>query len=68
VGLSPLGQVAVEAMLDDGILVDITHMRERSIDDTFALLERRAPGQPIPVIATHGACRFGKLEYCLRTR
>lgn len=64
VGLSPLGHVALEAMLDEGILVDITHMRERSINDTFAVLERRAPGQPIPVIATHGACRFGNHEYC----
>jgi microsomal dipeptidase-like Zn-dependent dipeptidase len=64
VGLSPLGRAAVEAMLDEGILVDITHMRERSINDTFALLERRAPGVPIPVIGTHGACRLGGLEYC----
>jgi microsomal dipeptidase-like Zn-dependent dipeptidase len=65
VGLSALGQAAVEAMLDHGVLIDITHMRERTINDTFALLERRAPGQPIPVIATHMACRLGKLEYCL---
>jgi membrane dipeptidase len=64
VGLSRLGRVAVNAMLDDGILVDITHMRKRSIDETFTLLEERAPGELIPVIATHMACRLGKLEYC----
>jgi microsomal dipeptidase-like Zn-dependent dipeptidase len=65
-GLSELGVAAVNAMLDEGILVDITHMRDRSIAETFALLERRAPGQPIPVIGTHGACRFSGLEYCFR--
>jgi microsomal dipeptidase-like Zn-dependent dipeptidase len=64
VGLTPLGRAAVEAMAQHGILVDITHMSERSIADTFALLDERDPGKRIPVIATHMACRFGGLEYC----
>src|SRR5947209_4972018 len=40
-GLSALGRAAVEAMLENGILVDITHMSAKSIDDTFALLDER---------------------------
>jgi microsomal dipeptidase-like Zn-dependent dipeptidase len=63
-GLSPLGRVAVEAMLQHRILVDITHMSARSIADTFALLDERDPEKTAPVIATHMACRFGGLEYC----
>jgi microsomal dipeptidase-like Zn-dependent dipeptidase len=61
-GLSALGRAAVEAMADEGVLIDITHMSQRSIDDTFALLDAR--DRPVPVIATHMACRFGKLGYC----
>jgi microsomal dipeptidase-like Zn-dependent dipeptidase len=63
-GLSGFGRAAINAVLDHGILVDITHMSARSIADTFALLEERDPGKRIPVIATHMACRFGGLEYC----
>ncbi len=62
-GLSPLGHAVVEAMIDAGILIDITHMSRRAIDDTFAVLERRDPGRTVPVIATHMACRLGGLEY-----
>jgi microsomal dipeptidase-like Zn-dependent dipeptidase len=64
-GLSPLGRAAVEAMVDHGILVDITHMSARAITDTFAVLDRRDPDRQVPVLATHMAYRFGKLEYCL---
>jgi microsomal dipeptidase-like Zn-dependent dipeptidase len=64
-GLSPLGHAAVEAMVREGILVDITHMSRMAVDDTFALLTRCDPDGRVPVIATHMACRFGGLEYCL---
>lgn len=62
-GLTELGRELVEAMVDEGILVDITHMREQSIRDVFALLDARDPDREIPVIATHMAYRFGGLEY-----
>jgi microsomal dipeptidase-like Zn-dependent dipeptidase len=64
-GLTPLGRAAIEAMIDEAILVDITHMSPRATEDTFTLLDRRDPDRRIPVIATHMACRFGRLEYCL---
>jgi microsomal dipeptidase-like Zn-dependent dipeptidase len=63
-GLIPLGRQLVEAMIDEGILVDLTHMRAQSIRDVFALLDARDPAGEIPVIATHMAYRFGGLEYC----
>ena len=62
-GLTPLGRELVQAMIDEGILVDLTHMRAQSIRDVFALLDARDPAGEIAVIATHMAYRFGGLEY-----
>jgi membrane dipeptidase len=62
-GLTPLGREVVEAMVDQGILVDLTHMRSQSIRDVLNLLDARDPANEIPVIATHMAYRFGGLEY-----
>jgi microsomal dipeptidase-like Zn-dependent dipeptidase len=62
-GLTPRGRDLVEAMIDEGILVDLTHMRAESIRDVFALLDARDPAGEIPVMATHMAYRFGGLEY-----
>ena len=62
-GLTALGRELVEAMVDEGILVDITHMRAQSIRDVLTLLDARDPAREVPVIATHMAYRFGGLEY-----
>jgi microsomal dipeptidase-like Zn-dependent dipeptidase len=56
--LPALGRVALEALVENGILIDITHMSEAAIRETFAVLH---PDDP--VIATHTAFRFGGLEY-----
>jgi microsomal dipeptidase-like Zn-dependent dipeptidase len=61
-GLTPLGAAAVRAMYRHRVLVDISHMSERSIDDTFALLEqldRESGAAPadFPVLATHVGVR-----------
>jgi microsomal dipeptidase-like Zn-dependent dipeptidase len=60
VGLSPLGTAAARALARERVLVDITHMSERAIADTFSAL-----GPDVPVIASHMACRFRKLSYNL---
>jgi membrane dipeptidase len=60
VGLTELGTAAARALVRERMLVDITHMTERSIADTFATV-----GPEAPVIASHMACRFGKLTYNL---
>ena len=64
-GLSAIGRAAVEAMVEHRVLVDITHMSEPSLADTFELLDRSDPERTLPVIATHMACRFGHLGYNL---
>ena len=67
-GLTELGRVTVNAMLDEGILVDITHMNERAASETLDIYDERDKGKTVPVLATHMACRLGKYEYCLTDR
>ena len=62
VGLTSLGEAAVRSMYRHKVLVDISHMRQDSIDDTFALIERLdaesgADPHAYPVIATHEGMR-----------
>jgi microsomal dipeptidase-like Zn-dependent dipeptidase len=70
VGLSELGRAAVEALYEQRILIDLTHMSERAMDETLDLLDeldRRSGAAPAeyPVLATHAGFRFGKQEYIL---
>jgi Membrane dipeptidase (Peptidase family M19) len=51
-GLSALGEAAVEAMVDQRILIDVTHMSRPALDDTFSLLEKRERENRVPVIAS----------------
>lgn len=70
VGLTELGEEAVRAMYKYGVLIDISHMSQRAIDETFAMLaeldEREGKGAAeFPVIATHAGFRFGEQSYML---
>ena len=67
-GLSELGEAAIEAMVEHHVLVDITHMSDRAVDQTFALLDSLDPGRRVAVIATHCGYRFGEMEYLLAAR
>jgi membrane dipeptidase len=63
-GLTPLGVAAVRAMAEHHVLVDITHMNQRAIDETLQLLGAM-PDNP-PLIASHIACRLkGGADYNL---
>jgi len=64
-GLSDLGEAAVKAMVGEHIVIDVSHMSERSLTDTFALLDRLDPEKSVPVMATHAGYRFGAQEYML---
>jgi microsomal dipeptidase-like Zn-dependent dipeptidase len=59
-GLTPLGEAALRAMVENRVLVDITHMNEKAIAHAFKLLDADTP-----VIASHIACRVGSAEYNL---
>lgn len=65
VGLGELGRAAVRAMAREGVIVDLSHMSERALDDTFSLLDQLDPAREVPVMATHGGCRFGRQDYNL---
>jgi microsomal dipeptidase-like Zn-dependent dipeptidase len=59
-GLTDLGREVVEAMHKYKVAIDITHMSETAIADTFALvreLDGEDPPGDFPVIATHAAMR-----------
>jgi microsomal dipeptidase-like Zn-dependent dipeptidase len=57
-GLTSLGRAMVEAMLEQGVLVDLTHMSEQAFSATLGLLDSQDPALRIPVLATHVAYRF----------
>ena len=64
-GLTDRGEVAVRAMAQHGILVDISHMHPRALADTWELLDEVAP--TMPVIASHAGFRFHGNPYMLDT-
>jgi microsomal dipeptidase-like Zn-dependent dipeptidase len=64
-GLSDLGRAAIEAMVREGVLLDLTHMSRRALADTFALLDDLDPEGSVPVLASHVAYRFGDRGYNL---
>jgi microsomal dipeptidase-like Zn-dependent dipeptidase len=62
-GLTDIGAALIDAMANERILVDVTHMTELAMCDTF---DRLPPD--VPVIASHMACRFGGYAYNLTDR
>jgi microsomal dipeptidase-like Zn-dependent dipeptidase len=68
IGLDPLGKTLIRAMVEHGIIVDVTHMSELGMRQTFDLLDEIDPAKEVPVIATHIACalKIGGYEYNLK--
>ena len=64
-GLTDRGAAALRAMVRHGVLLDISHMREDALRETFALLDELDPDCKVPVLASHVGYRFGKQEYML---
>lgn len=50
-GLSPLGETLVGMLMDRGMIIDIDHMSNHSLDKTLDLAEARFP--KYPVVASH---------------
>ena len=60
IGLTELGEKLIEAMYRHKILIDISHMSERAVKETFKLVERLegdGPREHYPIIATHVGMR-----------
>ena len=62
-GLTTRGRAAVRAMVEHGVIVDISHMAPAAVEDTFRLLDEIDPGRTVPVISSHAGYRFGRQEY-----
>lgn len=63
-GLTPEGELLIQALLRKGMIVDIEHMSEQAADRTLALAE--AAG--LPVIASHSTLRDASFGSTLRYR
>lgn len=62
--LTPRGEAVVKGLVDNRILIDLSHMDPGGIDEVFALLDNELdPGKEFPVVSTHAGFRFGKQEY-----
>jgi microsomal dipeptidase-like Zn-dependent dipeptidase len=61
--LTPRGEALVRSLVENRILIDLSHMDPGGIHETFALLEEVDPNREMPVISTHAGYRFGKQEY-----
>jgi microsomal dipeptidase-like Zn-dependent dipeptidase len=60
VGLTELGRKLIEAMYRHSVLIDISHMSERAVRETFELVERLEGANAktaYPIIATHVGMR-----------
>ena len=67
-GLTELGRAAVEAMVRERVLVDLSHMSRPAVEESLTLLDELDPAQSVPVLASHSGCRFGPREYMLDER
>jgi microsomal dipeptidase-like Zn-dependent dipeptidase len=61
--LTPRGEAVVRGLVENRILIDLSHMDPGGIRETLALLDEVDPGSEVPVISTHTGYRFGKQQY-----
>lgn len=64
-GLTDLGRAAITAMCKERMLIDLSHMSERALEDCFSLLDELDPQRETPVLSSHSGYRFGRQEYNL---
>ena len=50
-GLTELGEVLIDQLIQRGIVIDVDHMSARAFDETLAIAESTDP--PYPVVASH---------------
>jgi microsomal dipeptidase-like Zn-dependent dipeptidase len=62
-GLTELGHAAVGAMVREHVLIDASHMSNRSVAELVAQLDQIDPGRTVPLFSSHAGYRFGKQEY-----
>jgi microsomal dipeptidase-like Zn-dependent dipeptidase len=61
--LTPRGKAVVRGLVENRILIDLSHMDPAGIRETFAFLDEVDPDSSVPVVSTHAGYRFGKQQY-----
>ncbi len=61
--LTPRGETLVRSLVENRILIDLSHMDPGGIQETMDLLDEIDPNREMPVISTHAGYRFGKQQY-----
>lgn len=62
--LTPRGEAVIRGLVENRILIDLTHMDSGGIAEVFALLDREVdPQKEFPVVSTHAGFRFGAQDY-----
>lgn len=62
--LTPRGEAVIRGLVDNRILIDLSHMDPGGIEEVFALLDNELdPRKEFPVLSTHTGFRFGAQEY-----
>jgi membrane dipeptidase len=61
--LTPRGEAVVRGLVQNRILIDLSHMDPPGIWETFAFLDEIDPESSVPVVSTHAGYRFGRQQY-----
>lgn len=61
--LTPRGEALVRGLVENRVLIDLSHMNPEAIAETLDLMDEIDPGREMPVISTHAGYRFGKQRY-----
>lgn len=61
--LTSRGKAVVRGLVENRILIDLSHMDPAGIWQTFAFLDEVDPHSEVPVFSTHAGYRFGKQQY-----
>jgi microsomal dipeptidase-like Zn-dependent dipeptidase len=61
--LTPRGEALVRGLVENRILIDLSHMSPEAIAETLDLMDKIDPERKMPVISTHAGYRFGKQRY-----
>jgi microsomal dipeptidase-like Zn-dependent dipeptidase len=57
VGLTPHGKDVVECLLQEGVIVDVTHCTDLALDDIFRIHDSKGEYRDRPVISSHNGVR-----------
>lgn len=58
------GRAVLKGLVDNRILIDLSHMDPAAIRETFRILDEELdPGGNMPVVSTHAGFRFGRQQY-----